>query len=298
MDEPFEVPATGVDVYRCFVMPTNLPAERSLAAIEVLPGNPRVVHHTFSYVDNRGLGRERDAADQKPGYMCFSGFTGDRIFGLLGGWTPGNEPHPFGEGIGLEVPAGVDVVMQVHYHPSGKPETDRTRLGLHLSKSPIRQALEWVSACADPATFVIPAGEPDHRIGTMLEVPFAVELHAMTPHMHMLGRRFRASVRFPEGRTRTLIEIDDWDFNRQDTYNTVRTNPTLTLANGFPGTGAAGVSATPTITPIDVHTSVSRWWASAVNASERCSRPAFIKIRATTKLAVAATAETRIPSPT
>jgi hypothetical protein len=218
MDRPFQVPAVGEDLYRCFVLPTSLAEGRFLTAIDVRPGNPRVVHHTFGYVDNRGLGRRRDADDPLPGYSCFSGFTGDQIFGLLGGWTPGNEPHPFGEGIGLELPRNADLVLQVHYHPSGKPETDRTRLGLYFSKAPVRQALEWVSACPEIGAFRLPAGESDIVIAAELEVPIDVALHAMTPHMHMLGRRLRADVRFPGGRVEPLIAIDDWDFNRQETY--------------------------------------------------------------------------------
>lgn len=218
MPEDFAIPPAGDDIYRCFVMPTALPADRFITAMEVRPGNPRVVHHTFSYVDNRGIGRGRDSADAGPGYMCFSGFTGDQVFGAMGGWTPGNEPHPFGEGIGLHLPRGVDVVMQVHYHPSGKPERDRTRIGLHLAKGPVRQALQWISACANPETFVLPAGDPNIRIQTELTLPMDVDLHAMTPHMHLLGRSLRAVVRLPDGRIRPLIAIDDWDFNRQDTY--------------------------------------------------------------------------------
>jgi hypothetical protein len=218
MPEEFEIPASGDDVYRCFVLPTSLPEARSITAIEVLPGNPRVVHHTFGYIDVRGLGRSRDEADPGPGYMCFSGFTGDSIFGALGGWTPGNEAHFFGEGIGLNLPPGADVVLQVHYHPSGKVERDRTRLGLHFARTPIRQALQWVSACADPAEFVLPAGDPRIVWEADLELPMDVELHAMTPHMHLLGARIEAKVRYPDGRTRPLIRIDDWDFNRQDTY--------------------------------------------------------------------------------
>ncbi|WP_406698115.1 redoxin domain-containing protein [Singulisphaera sp. Ch08] len=218
MDQPFQIPASGDDLYRCFVMPTALPKDRFLTAIEVKPGNPRVVHHTFGYVDTRGLGRQRDADDPMPGYPCFSGFTGDQIFGLLGGWTPGNDVHPFGAGIGLELPRNADVVMQVHYHPSGKPETDRTRLGLYLSKTPVRQALEWVSACPDVGKFRLPADDPEIQVVANLNVPIPVALHAMTPHMHWLGRRFRATVLLPGGRIQPLIAIDDWDFNRQDTY--------------------------------------------------------------------------------
>ncbi|SIO39661.1 AhpC/TSA family protein [Singulisphaera sp. GP187] len=218
MDQPFPVPATGDDLYRCFVMPTALANDRFLTAIEVQPGNPRVVHHTFGYVDTRGLGRRRDAANSTPGYPCFSGFTGDQIFGLLGGWTPGNDAHPFGAGIGLELPKNADVVMQVHYHPSGKPETDRTRLGLYLSQTPVRQALEWVSACPDVGKFRLPADDPAISVVANLNVPIPVALHAMTPHMHWLGRRFRATLLLPGGRIQPLIAIDDWDFNRQDTY--------------------------------------------------------------------------------
>jgi hypothetical protein len=218
MPEPFEVPATGGDVYRCFVLPTNLPRDSWITAVEVKPGNPRVVHHTFGYIDVRGLGRSRDRDDPGPGYMCFSGFSGDSIFGAMGGWTPGNEPHPFGEGVGLHLPRNADVVMQVHYHPSGKPETDRTRMGLYLAKGPVKQSLQWLSATPVPDTFVLPAGDPDIRIQTYLKIPMDVELRAMTPHMHQLGRSFRAKVDFPDGRSLALIEIDDWDFNRQDTY--------------------------------------------------------------------------------
>jgi len=218
MREEFEIPASGDDVYRCFVLPTNLPEARSITAIEVLPGNPRVVHHTFGYIDVRGLGRSRDESDPGPGYMCFSGFAGDSIFGALGGWTPGNEAHFFGQGIGLNLPRGADVVLQVHYHPSGKVERDRTRLGLHFARTPIRQALQWVSACADPAEFVLPVGDPRIVWEAELTLPMDVELHAMTPHMHLLGQQIEARVRFPDGRSRPLIRIDDWDFNRQDTY--------------------------------------------------------------------------------
>jgi len=218
MPEPFEIPAAGGDVYRCFVLPTGLAEDRWLTAIEVKPGNPKVVHHTFAYVDVRGLGRSRDEADDGPGYMCFSGFSGDSIFGALGGWTPGNEPHFYGEGVGQNLPKGSDVVLQVHYHSVGKVERDRTRLGLHFARKPVKKALQWVSACADPAEFALPADDPDVRWKAELKIPMDVDLHAMTPHMHLLGRSMQARVETPDGRSRPLIRIDDWDFNRQDTY--------------------------------------------------------------------------------
>jgi len=69
----FEVPATGEDVYRCFVVPTNLPTDMYVSAIEYQPGNRKVVHHILAFVETKGEARKRDASDPGPGYQCFSG---------------------------------------------------------------------------------------------------------------------------------------------------------------------------------------------------------------------------------
>ena len=71
---------------------------------------------------------------------------------------------------------------------------------------------------ADPAEFILPAGDPEIWWQAQLKLPMDVELHALTPHMHLLGSRIEAYVDYPDGRSRPLILIDDWDFNRQDTY--------------------------------------------------------------------------------
>ena len=77
-----------------------------------------------------------------PGYSCFAG-PGEPIHGDLGGWAPGIQPSPLPDGIGRSLPRGADIIVQVHYHPSGKAETDRTRIGLHFARKPIRQTLHW-----------------------------------------------------------------------------------------------------------------------------------------------------------
>ena len=160
MPEEFQVPASGDDIYRCFVIPTDLPSDMSIAAIEYRPGNRRVVHHIVSYSDTTHEGRKRDEKDPGPGYSCFSG-PGVKIHGDLGGWTPGNEPRRLPDGIGRILPRGADVIMQVHYHPSGKPETDRSRFGIHFARKPIKQALHWGNCCQPrPATA---RGPVEHR---------------------------------------------------------------------------------------------------------------------------------------
>ena len=136
-------PPTGDDIYRCFVIPTNLPEDVYISAIEYRPGNRRVVHHVLGYVDTTGEARKRDEADPGPGYSCFSG-PGDRDPRRPRrlGARQRAEPPPRGRRP-ARCRAGADVVIQVHYHPSGKPETDRTRIGLYFCRKPVKQTLHW-----------------------------------------------------------------------------------------------------------------------------------------------------------
>jgi hypothetical protein len=215
MPAEYEVPADGSDVYRCFVIPTNLTEDRYVAAVEYQPGNRRVVHHMLGYIDTTGKARKRDEGDDGPGYTCFSG-PGIEIHGDLGGWAPGNEPSRLPEGVGRLLPRGADVVVQVHYHPSGKPETDRSRIGVIFSKTPIRQTMQW--SLAGKFDLKIPPGESNYEAKAQWRIPVDVEALAVTPHMHMIGRDMRMWVTFPDGRDQDLIIIPDWDFSWQNTY--------------------------------------------------------------------------------
>ena len=221
--ENFAIPAEGGDIYRCFVIPTALPEDKYISAIEYRPGNPKVVHHVLAYVDTTGQGRKLDQGDPGPGYSCFSG-PGVEIHGDLGGWAPGNEPSFLPDGVGRSLPSKSDVVMQVHYHPSGKPEVDRTRIGIYFSRKPIRQILHWSASLntgmkvpAGAKNFLVEAGHKGtEKYGWV--VPMDVTALGATPHMHQLGRDMIMSVTFPDGRNQDLIKIGDWDFNWQNTY--------------------------------------------------------------------------------
>jgi peroxiredoxin/mono/diheme cytochrome c family protein len=213
--EDFAIPADGEDIYRCFVIPTDLPKDMYISAIEYKPGNRKVVHHVICYVDTSGEARKRDEGDPGQGYSCFSG-PAVEIHGDLGGWAPGNEPNFLPEGIGRSLPKKSDVIMQVHYHPSGRPETDRTRIGLHVSRKPVKQILHW-SAAAN-LKMELPPGQSNVEIKARWTVPVDMEAYAVTPHMHLLGRDMTMSITYPDGRTVDLVKIDDWDFNWQLTY--------------------------------------------------------------------------------
>jgi hypothetical protein len=177
----------------------------------------------LAYVDTTGQGRKRDAADPGLGYACFSG-PGVETHGDLGGWAPGNEPSRLPDGVGRALPKGADVIVQVHYHPSGKPESDRPRIGLHFARSPVKQILHW-NAAIPPfdeknrrPKLELPAGESNIEVKGSWTTPVDLEAHAVTPHMHLLGRDMTVSVTFPDGRREPLLRIDDWDFAWQNTY--------------------------------------------------------------------------------
>ena len=106
--------------------------------------------------------------------------------------------------------------MQVHYHPSGKAEKDRTRVGLYFSRKPVRRTSHWSAAIN--ADFEIPPGDKNHEVTAFWKAPCDLVAYGVTPHMHLLGRDMLMSVKFPDGREQDLIKIADWDFNWQNTY--------------------------------------------------------------------------------
>jgi len=211
----YPVPAAGADIYRCFVVPTNLDKDMYVRAVEYRPGNRRVVHHIIAYVDTTGKARERDQADPGPGYSCFGG-PGGPIHGDLGGWAPGNRPSQLPEGVGRSLPKQSDVIIQMHYHPSGKAETDRSQIGVYFARKPVKQTLHW-SAAAN-LEMQLPPGETKTEIKASWEVPVDVVAYAVTPHMHLLGKDMLISIKYPDGRAQELVKIDNWDFNWQYTY--------------------------------------------------------------------------------
>ena len=216
MPEKWKVEATGKDVYRCFVLPTGLTEDKDVVAVEYRAGNKRVVHHVIGYIDVAGAGKEKDVKDPGPGYTSFGG-PGFAPFGELGGWAPGNMPSYLPEGIGRKLPAGSDVVMQVHYHADGQPEEDITQVGIYFAKKPIVKQLRIVPVVV--RKLEIPAGEANHWVEATFPVPLDANVIFVAPHMHLLGRQMEMWVTMPDGTVKPIIKIDDWDFRWQDTYS-------------------------------------------------------------------------------
>ena len=197
MPDPFDVPATGGDIYRCFVLRVDLPGDRYLAAIEVRPGNRRVLHHSIVFLDTSHQARRLDEADPAPGYASFGG-PGFMPAGALGGWSPGGHPHPWPADGGKTLRRGADVVLQNHYRPDGVVEQDRSSIGLHFHASrPARQILTVPILRRD---LRVPAGEPAHRIRTTFTTPAPLDIVSIFPHMHEIGREMKVFATRPDGR--------------------------------------------------------------------------------------------------
>jgi copper type II ascorbate-dependent monooxygenase-like protein len=217
MPEPMRPDFSRGDIYRCFVLPTGLEQDRYVTASEVSPGSPKMVHHVILFVDSTGVSEQLDAQDPGPGYTCFGG-PGFTMVSALGGWAPGNAPSFLPEGIGIPLARGSRVVMQVHYSAlSGVNEADRTSVGLHFSRVPVRK--RYLIAPIINTDFVIPAGVADHEVTASIGfLPVGVHVYSITPHMHLLGRKMNVMATFLDGAQRCLVDVQDWDFHWQRSY--------------------------------------------------------------------------------
>lgn len=215
LPEAFEIPATGADLYRCFVLPTNLPKDMYISKVEYMPDNRVVSHHMLAWVDISGEGRLKDAAEPGPGYISFVG-PNVKIHGSLGGWAAGKQPNVAPEGVGISLPQNADVILQMHYHPSGKKERDRSKIGLHFSRRPVKATAHQVAVANK--SFTIPAGASNYEVRAELTMPADVVAFTFSPHQHLIGKEFTMTATFPDGHTENLIRIPRWDFNWQTTY--------------------------------------------------------------------------------
>lgn len=214
-DEDFTLEAEGPDLYRCFVIPSKLAEDHYIRAIEVHPGNRKVVHHVIVHYDTTGRARELDAQDPGPGYTSFGG-VGFRSSGMIGGWAPGNYPSFLPDGVGRLLPPNADLVLQVHYHRSGKVEKDRTKVGLYFTKTPVDKRIRgWPIA---KLALRIPPGDSNYVVHASLPVKFNVTLYRVTPHMHLLGRDMKLTATLPDGKLIPLVHVNNWDFNWQTGY--------------------------------------------------------------------------------
>ena len=220
MPAGFDLPASGPDIYRNFVLPLNLPEERWVRAVEFRPSARKVVHHALFFVDPSGDARKKEGKDGKPGFAGMGAGRSARG-GSLGGWAVGASPQFLPSGLAFDLPAHSDIVIQTHFHLTGKAEQERSTLGIYFAPRPPEHRLLGIQL---PALFGvgahvdIPAGEKRYVVKDSFTLPVDVKVYGAGAHAHYLGKELKATATLPDGTRKGLLWIKDWDFNWQDQY--------------------------------------------------------------------------------
>jgi tetratricopeptide (TPR) repeat protein len=217
--KPFTLPASGTDIYWNFVLPVPLDRTRWVKAIEIRPGDKRLVHHANILLDRLGSARE---LEDPPG-AGFGGmdirveseaFDPDSHFLF---WKPGTPSAALPRGMAQRIDPGTDLLLNVHLQPSGKPEPIQPSVGLYFTDRPATLHPMLLEMENDSALH-IPEGAKDFRVSDHFKLPVDVQLLAIYPHAHYLGTDLQAIATFPDGSHKTLLDIPHWDLNWQAVY--------------------------------------------------------------------------------
>ncbi len=195
MPKAFEVPASGAVEYQYFPIPTGFTEDRWVQAVEVKPGDRTVVHHIVVYI-------------REPGSTWTGGPTKSDILTV---YAPGTSPDSWPEGMAKLIPAGSDLVLEIHYTPKGKPVSDRTTVGFVFAKKPPEKRV--LTLQLNNESFLIPAGEKDYSVTAWGSIPNDALLLSIFPHMHLRGKSFIFTVNKD-----TVLNIPRYDFFWQLAY--------------------------------------------------------------------------------
>jgi hypothetical protein len=216
MPQAFSVPATGTIDYQWIVMPLGLDKDTWIEGVEVRPGDRSVVHHVIAFYRRPG---SNWLVDAKPGIPTPKG-SGDSEAGMsdgaIGGYVPGLPAARLAPGRAILLPAGSDIVLQVHYNATGKATTDRTKVGIVYAKKDVVER-SFQIGLANPG-FVIPPGDPNYRVDADVIIDSDLRVLAFTPHMHLRGKSFEFRAVLPDGSREVLLRVPKYDFNWQLTY--------------------------------------------------------------------------------
>lgn len=202
-DEPFRVPAEGEVKYKYFRVDPGFTEDKFVRMTEVVPGDRQVVHHVLVLVKPPGGARLDD------------------LSGWVAAYVPGSEPGILPKGMAKRIPAGSELVFQVHYTPVGSERTDLSKVGFVFA-DPEDVTELVVTRAAVERRLRIPAGDNNYavtarypRLGTIRREE---KLLAFMPHMHLRGKAFRYEVTLPGGEEKTLLDVPAYDFNWQTRY--------------------------------------------------------------------------------
>jgi tetratricopeptide (TPR) repeat protein len=217
--KPYALPAGGTDNYWNFIFPTQVDGTRWIKAIEIRPGEKRVVHHANILVDRQHSSRaqEKHPGDGFPGMELRIESESFDPDSHLFFWKPGSVPHEEPPGMALRLEPGDDFVLNTHLQPSGKAELIEPSIGIYFTNQPATK-FPMLLELQNDAALDIPAGAADFRVSDSFTVPADVDLLAIYPHAHYLGKELRATAKLPDGNSRDLISIPSWNLSWQAVF--------------------------------------------------------------------------------
>jgi len=257
----FSIPAEGELGVQMFYAKVPFAEDRFAETLEIRPGNRAVVHHLGVFVVDIPEGAHIDeqgrliTRDGKPSTDRGEGVAGRADTTALPGankllsWVPGRGVDTHRADIGKRIPAGKYINWQVHYNPTGKPEKDRSKLGIWFNKVPVTHELlirqagdplattkgglslyraegKEVEYTADESTTTrrrsktpnIPPYVEKWSLTGITPVTEDITLYAMSPHMHLRGKSLKWVIVYPDGREQTILDVPRFDFNWQIEY--------------------------------------------------------------------------------
>ena len=227
MPKAVPIPAAGDVAYTYVIIPTHFKEDRWVRMSEIRPSNRAVVHHAVLYVREPSSSWLQGAPIGVP--FTADDLTDDKLkrdamwtsSDILLVYAPGSSPDKWPDGFAKFVPAGSDLVLQMHYtSPNkagrGKPTQDQTSVGLRFSKDPPKKRVLTLQLTND--RFLIPPGDPDHRVEVHGSLPNDALLLSFFPHMHLRGKSFEYNVMEPGEGSRTVLNVPHYDFYWQLSY--------------------------------------------------------------------------------
>jgi cytochrome c-type biogenesis protein CcmH/NrfG len=215
-DKAFMLPALQTDAFRIFAIKLPVTKRAYVTGIEFHPGNPRVVHHANIRIDRTAAARKLDEADPLPGYDGLMPRSAEYPDGHFLGWTPGQVAPLVQPSLAWTLEPGSDLVVQLHLQPSGAVEEVLPEIGLYFTDRTPQRAptiLRLGSQGID-----IPPDESRYVIRDSYVLPVDVQLLAIQPHAHYRAKEIIGVAQFPDGTSREVMRINDWDFRWQHVY--------------------------------------------------------------------------------
>jgi hypothetical protein len=198
MPRPVSIPSSGDIEYTYEIVPTNFKEDRWVQVAEVFPGLRSNVHHAVVYIRPPDSNWLRHAPVGVPFTASTLSDPEDRRGAhwtdsdILLVYAPGSSPDTWPPNMAKFVPAGSDLVFQMHYTANGRASTDQSRVGLIFSKQAPEKRVLTLQLTDDH--FVIPPGAPDYRVEARGTLPNDALLLSFLPHMHLRGKRFEYNV--------------------------------------------------------------------------------------------------------